>query len=63
MKDHGCVYPNTLRHYYSVADLYKITAFCPVTVTRVMKKDEACVRQSNAADFITVTMKDQFVSR
>eukprot|EP00804_Cyclotella_cryptica_P016830 CCRYP_001816-RB/>CCRYP_001816-RB protein AED:0.03 eAED:0.03 QI:212/1/1/1/1/0.92/13/3935/1216 len=46
-----------------VADLYKITAFCPVTVTRVLKRDETHVRQSNAADFITVTMKDQFVSR
>ena len=47
----------------SVADLYKVTAFCPVTITQVDKREDACVRKSNAADFITVTMKDQFVSR
>lgn len=46
-----------------VADLYNVTAFCPVTVTQVGKREEARVRRSNAADFITVTMKDQFVSR
>ena len=46
-----------------VADLYNVTAFCPVTVTQVSKREEARVRRSNAADFITVTMKDQFVSR
>ena len=46
-----------------VADLYKVTAFCPVTITQVDKREDACVRKSNAADFITVTMKDQFVSR
>ena len=46
-----------------VADLYKVTAFCPVTVTQVVKREEADVRKANAADFITVTMKDQFVSR
>jgi len=54
------------QHYFllvSVADLYKVTAFCPVTVTKVNKREERRVRQSNTADFITMTMKDQFVSR
>mmetsp|Transcript_8359 Transcript_8359/g.17809 ORF Transcript_8359/g.17809 Transcript_8359/m.17809 type:complete len:2336 (+) Transcript_8359:221-7228(+) len=46
-----------------VADLYKITAYDTVTVTQIARRKQPYVRRSIAADFVTVTMKDQFVSR
>lgn len=47
----------------TVADLYGITAYDTVTVTQIKSSKTPIVRQSIAADFLTVTFKDQFVSR
>ena len=46
-----------------VADLYQITGFDTVTVTQVPKRDIPYVQQQISADFVTITFKDQFVSR
>ena len=46
-----------------VADLYNITAYDTVTVAQITRSREAFVQQSIAAEFLTVTFKDQFVSR
>ena len=47
----------------NVADLYAITAYDTVTVTQITRGEELFVRPLAAADFLTVTLKDQFVSR
>ena len=47
----------------SVADLFGITAYDTVTVTQIARSKSRTVQQSIAADFLTVTFKDQFVSR
>ena len=46
-----------------VADLYQITGFDTVTVTQVPRRDTPFVQQQISADFVTITFKDQFVSR
>ena len=46
-----------------VAELYNITAYDTVTVTQVTRSNEPLVHQSISADFLTITFKDQFVSR
>jgi hypothetical protein len=46
-----------------VADLYQITGFDTVTVTQVPRRDIPFVQQQISADFVTITFKDQFVSR
>ena len=46
-----------------VADLYNITAYDTVTVTQITRSKEPFIRQSISADFLTITFKDQFVSR
>jgi len=46
-----------------VADLYNITAYDTVTVTQVTRIKAPFVHQSVAADFLTISFKDQFVSR
>ena len=50
-------------YYFTVADLYKLSSFDKVTVTKVSKSQEALVLQSASADFVTVTIKDQFICR
>jgi len=46
-----------------IADLYDITAYDTVTVTQITPSKAPFVQQSIAADFLTITFKDQFVSR
>ncbi len=46
-----------------VADLYQITGFDTVTVTQIPRRDAPFVQQQISADFVTITFKDQFVSR
>lgn len=46
-----------------VADLYGITAYDTVTVTQVPRSKAPFVSSQIAADFLTLTFKDQFVSR
>jgi len=47
----------------SVANLYDITDFDTVTVTQITRSKVPFVQQSISADFLTITFKDQFVSR
>lgn len=46
-----------------VADLYQITSFDTVTVTQIPRRNIPFVQQQISADFVTITFKDQFVSR
>jgi hypothetical protein len=46
-----------------VADLHNITTYDTVTVTKITKRKEPLVRQAISADYLTITFKDQFVSR
>ena len=46
-----------------VADLYQITGFDTITVTQIPRRDAPYVHQQISADFVTITFKDQFVSR
>ena len=46
-----------------VAELYNLSSFDKVTVTKVSKDRESAVMSKVSADFITVTIKDQFISR
>lgn len=46
-----------------VADLYHLSPYDRVTVTKVVAEDEKDVLQEVSADFILVTFKDQFISR
>ena len=46
-----------------VADLYHLSPYDRVTVTKVAAEDEKDVLQEVSADFILVTFKDQFISR
>ena len=46
-----------------VADLYNITAYDTVTVTQIPRSQAPFAQQSISADFLTMTFKDQFVSR
>ena len=46
-----------------VADLHNITTYDTVTVTKITRSKEPLVRQAISADYLTITFKDQFVSR
>jgi hypothetical protein len=46
-----------------VADLYNLSAYDMVTVTRIDRQDEAAVLEEVSADYVIVTIKDQFISR
>ena len=46
-----------------VAELYNISSYDIVTVNRVEKVDEATVMEAVSADFVTVTIQDQFIGR
>jgi hypothetical protein len=46
-----------------VADLYNITAYDTITITQITRNRAPFVQQAIAADYLTITFKDQFVSR
>jgi len=46
-----------------VADLYNLSPYDLVTVTKYPKSEHERILQSVQADFLTVTIKDQFISR
>jgi hypothetical protein len=46
-----------------VADLYSLSSFDMVTIHKINKADEDKVLQQVSADFVLVTIKDQFISR
>jgi hypothetical protein len=46
-----------------VADLYKLSSYDMVTIHRIEKGEEATVVRAVSADFVLVTIKDQFISR
>jgi hypothetical protein len=46
-----------------VADLYKLSPYDMVTINRIEKVDEAAVLSAVSADFVLVSIKDQFISR
>ena len=46
-----------------VADLYNISAYDTITITQVTRNRAPFVHQAIAADYLTITFKDQFVSR
>jgi hypothetical protein len=46
-----------------IADLYNLSSYDMVTVNKIEKADEPTVLEAVSADFVTVTIKDQFVSR
>lgn len=46
-----------------VADLYQLSPYDRVTVTKVVAEDEKDVLEQVSADFVLVTFKDQFISR
>ena len=46
-----------------VAELYNISSYDMVTVNRIEKSDEGTVLEAVSADFVTVTIQDQFIGR
>jgi len=46
-----------------VADLYNLSSYDMVTVSKIERSDEAAVLEEVSADFVMVTIKDQFISR
>lgn len=46
-----------------VADLYGLSQYDTVTVRKIAKEDEMLTLKKVSADFVTVTIKDQFISR
>jgi Vacuolar membrane-associated protein Iml1 len=46
-----------------VADLYELSSFDKVTVHRIPQNEERTVHEAVSADFVLVTIKDQFISR
>ena len=46
-----------------IADLYNLSSYDMVTISKVEKQDEEEVLKTCSADFISVSIKDQFVSR
>ena len=46
-----------------VADLYNLSSYDMVTVNRISKKEEPSVVKAVSADFVTVTIKEQYISR
>ncbi len=53
-------YTLTLR---KVADLYNLSSYDMVTVNRISKDEELSVLHAVSADFVTVTIKEQYISR
>jgi hypothetical protein len=47
----------------SVAGLYELSSYDMVTIGKIDKRDEPLVLDAVSADFVTVTIKDQFISR
>ena len=47
-----------------MADLYNLSAFDTVSVTKIYKENEEYILDNGAsADFVTVSIKDQHISR
>lgn len=46
-----------------VADLYKLSSYDMISVNRIEKQDEQAVLSAVSADFVLVSIKDQFISR
>jgi hypothetical protein len=46
-----------------IADLYNLSSYDMVTINRINKSEEASVVKAVSAEFVTVTIKDQFISR
>jgi len=46
-----------------VADLYELKNYDMVTIHKLVKNEEAAVLRAVSADFVLVTIKDQFISR
>jgi hypothetical protein len=46
-----------------VADLYNLSSYDMVTVNRINKSEEASVVKAVSAEFVTVTIKEQYISR
>eukprot|EP00551_Chaetoceros_affinis_P006665 CAMPEP_0203671262 /NCGR_PEP_ID=MMETSP0090-20130426/7095_1 /ASSEMBLY_ACC=CAM_ASM_001088 /TAXON_ID=426623 /ORGANISM="Chaetoceros affinis, Strain CCMP159" /LENGTH=1430 /DNA_ID=CAMNT_0050536291 /DNA_START=64 /DNA_END=4353 /DNA_ORIENTATION=+ len=60
LKSSGRVQISLLRQ---VATLYNLSSYVQVTVTKIHKSEEASVLESVKADHVTLTIKDQFISR
>ncbi|GAX20970.1 hypothetical protein FisN_1Lh364 [Fistulifera solaris] len=46
-----------------VADLYELSSYDIVTISKINEHDKALVLDTVSADFVVVTIKDQFISR
>ncbi|CAB9514153.1 GATOR complex protein DEPDC5 [Seminavis robusta] len=46
-----------------VADLYNLSSYDMVSINRIDKEDEAAVLTAVSADFVLLSIKDQFISR
>lgn len=46
-----------------VADIYNLTAFDMITVTKIDESDKVAVIQACSADYVTMTVKEQFINR
>lgn len=46
-----------------MADLYNLSSYDMVTVNRISKDEELSVLHAVSADFVTVTIKEQYISR
>jgi hypothetical protein len=46
-----------------VADLYELSSYDMVTISKINEHDKALVLDTVSADFVVVTIKDQFISR
>lgn len=46
-----------------VADLYNLSSYDMVTINRINKSEESSVVKAVSAEFVTVTIKDQYISR
>jgi hypothetical protein len=46
-----------------IADLYELSSYDMVTITKFDKDEEESVQNSSCADYVTMTIKDQFISR
>lgn len=46
-----------------VADLYNLSSYDMVTVNRISREDTPLAKEEVSADFVTVTIKEQYISR
>jgi hypothetical protein len=46
-----------------IADLYNLSSYDMVTIHRINKSEESSVVKAVSAEFVTVTIKDQYISR